>query len=52
MKEWNIYLGNDLIDTVFFSDNCDHDYIKDSLINHDGYDSRIELKESINNKVY
>lgn len=27
----------DKIDTVFFNPDCDGDYVRDSLINHDGY---------------
>jgi len=40
---WDVYLGNRCIDTVWFNPDCDADYVKTSLINHDGYDSRIEV---------
>lgn len=40
---FNVYLKGKLIDTVFYSANAivDADEVKHSLINHDGYDSRI-----------
>lgn len=44
MRAWNVYLNGKLIDTVFFMEDCDKQYVKDSLINHDGYDSRIVVK--------
>jgi hypothetical protein len=47
MRAFNVYLNGRLIDTVFYSksDNIDADEVKHSLINHDGYDSRITVKE-------
>ena len=41
MVAWNVYLNNRLIDTVFYMSNCDRDYVRDGLINHDGYNPRI-----------
>jgi hypothetical protein len=32
-----------LIDTVFFDDDCDRDYVKRSLINHDDYPTNIKV---------
>lgn len=47
MSAFNIYLGSKLIDTVFFSIKgtiADQiDYVRSSLINHDGYDSEIRV---------
>ena len=43
MVAWNVYLNNRLIDRVFYMENCDREYIRNGLINHDGYDSRIEV---------
>jgi hypothetical protein len=40
---WNIYLNGRLIDTVFYNPDCDREYVRDGLINHDGYDSRIKV---------
>jgi len=36
-QAWNVYLHGRLIDTVFFSPACDADYVRRSLIDHDGY---------------
>lgn len=35
-----------LIDTVFCNDTCDIEYVKKSLIEHDGYPSNIVVKRS------
>lgn len=35
--------GRQRIDTVFFNANCDRDYVKRSLIGHDGYNETIEI---------
>ena len=46
MKAWDVILEGEIIDTVFYNNDCDADYIKQSLIDHDGYDPRIEVKEA------
>lgn len=43
---WNVYLNGKLIDTVFFMPDCDADYVRNSLTNHDGYDSRIVVRKA------
>ena len=40
---WNVYLNNRLIDSVPYTENCDADYVKTSLIEHDGYDPNIKV---------
>lgn len=46
---WNVYLNGKLIDIVFGNKYCDGgafitcEDTKNSLINHDGYDSRIKV---------
>jgi len=42
---WNIYLMGKKIDTVYYDKNCDSQYVKESLINHDGYHPNIEVKK-------
>ena len=46
-RAFDIYLGKTLIDTVYYgrSVNVDVEEMKKSLINHDGYDSRITVRE-------
>jgi hypothetical protein len=34
------------IDTVFFDDNCDREYVRQSLITHDGYSQNIQVLRS------
>ena len=43
MQEWNIYLGGNLIDSVWFQDDLDADWVLDALINHDGYEPSIRV---------
>lgn len=43
-KSWDVYLKGKLIDTVFYSPDCDAEYVRKSLIDHDGYDYRIIVK--------
>lgn len=34
---WNVYRKGRWIDTVWYLPSCDADYVRSSLINHDGY---------------
>jgi len=43
MKEWDVYLYNDLIDTIWYIDCLDELDIRKELIEHDGYDLDIEV---------
>ncbi len=43
-QAWDVYLNGELIDTVFYDRDCDADYVKRGLINHDGYDPGIEIE--------
>lgn len=43
---WDVFLDGKKIDTVFCTPDCDADYVRRSLIDHDGYDSRIEVRKS------
>lgn len=44
-KAFDVFLNGEEIDTVFYNDNSnvDEEEVKRSLINHDGYDSGIEV---------
>lgn len=44
MQAYNIYLGDRLIDTVFFQNGIDENYVKDALVNHDGCHPLIVVK--------
>lgn len=43
MTAWTVYLRGKEIDTVWFTDDCDDEYVRTSLINHDGYDPDISV---------
>ena len=51
MTAYNVYLGKKKIDTVFWNDKCDGgapitaEDVKKSLIEHDGYNPRIEVRK-------
>jgi len=47
MRAFNVYLRGKLIDTIFYSDvsTVDAAEVKQSLINHDGYDVAIVVRE-------
>ena len=53
MKTFDIYLDGKKIDTVFYSnsDNVTIDEVKQSLINHDGYNVRIKVKAAKKKKA-
>jgi len=40
-QAWNVYLSGRLIDTVYFCVDCDAEYVKRSLCEHDGYHHEI-----------
>lgn len=44
MAFWNVYRNGKLIDSVNYDDNCTEWYVKDGLINHDGYPADIVVK--------
>ncbi len=41
---WQVWLGGQHIDTVFFQDFIDGDEVRDSLIDHNGYPSGITVR--------
>ena len=49
MRGWDVF-RTDLhiipIDTVYFTVDCDVDYVRRSLIDHDGYPSDIHVQEA------
>ena len=40
-RKWLVYLGTKRIDEVYFLRSITNAEVRDSLINHDGYDARI-----------
>lgn len=41
---WDVYLNGMWIDTVFYDSDCDREYVKKSLIDHDGYHPNIVIR--------
>ena len=44
MTKWNVYLNGQRVNCVFFIDTCDADFVRRSLINHDGYNVAIVVR--------
>ena len=40
---WNVFLKGKWIDRVWFLSVCDAQYVRDSLVNHDGYNPAIRV---------
>ena len=40
--EFDVYF----VDTVFFDNDCDQQYVKQSLVDHDGFPSNIRVKRA------
>jgi len=45
MQAWNVFVGYSLIDTVYYDPDCSAQYVRDGLINHDGYPVEITVKK-------
>ena len=41
MNGWDVWLDGEWMDTVFYDSDCDEDYVRRGLIDHDGYDPGI-----------
>lgn len=46
MQAWDVFLLGHFVDTVFFVQSCDELYVLNSLINHDGFDNRINIEKA------
>ena len=46
MQAWNVYRGRRLLDTVFYDADCDADYVRRSLIDHDGFSPNIIVRRA------
>jgi len=47
---WNVYLGGNLVDSVPYEENCNAEYVRKSLIEHDGYNPQIKIKKVTDKK--
>lgn len=43
---WNVFLGAKQIDTVYYNRSCTAQYVRETLIKHDGYDGNIVVRRS------
>ena len=41
MATWKVYLNSEEIDNITYQDDCDAEWVRETLINHDGFDSNI-----------
>ena len=47
MQSWNVYLNGECIDIVFFSRDCDAEYVKYSLVTREGFNPAITVSRGI-----
>jgi len=45
MQAWNVFVGQNLIDTVYYDADCSAEYVREGLINHDGFPANITVKK-------
>jgi len=45
MNAWKVYVSGVQIDTVFYTQDCDSEYVRTSLIDHDGYPWNIVVRK-------
>jgi hypothetical protein len=45
MNAWKVYVSGVQIDTVFYTQDCDSEYVRTSLIDHDGYPRNIVVRK-------
>ena len=43
---WDVILNGKVVDTVWYTKDCDADYVRRSLIDHDGYNPNITVRRS------
>lgn len=43
---WDVYLNGKYIDSVWYTKECDAEYVRSSLINHDGYHYLIKVRKA------
>ena len=46
MQVWNVFLLGNFVNTVHFLPQCTEEDVLRSLINHDGFDSRINIEKA------
>lgn len=46
MIYWNVYHNGFCIDSVPYEKDCDSDYVRRSLIQHDGYPDNITVRKA------
>jgi hypothetical protein len=44
---WQVYLNGRLIDIVYYNQTCDAEYVRKSLIDHDGYNPSIRVCKEV-----
>ncbi len=44
MIRWQVVLNEKVIEEVYYTADCDAKYVKETLINHDGFNSGIEVR--------
>lgn len=43
---WDVFLGTEKLNTVFYNRDCTAQYVRTTLISHDHYDERIVVRRT------
>ena len=41
---WDVILNGKVVDTVWYTKDCNADYVRRSLVDHDGYNPNITVR--------
>lgn len=52
LRVFNVSLDDREIDTIFWQGKITSEEVKQSLVEHDGYDPEIEVIEDLDNYIY
>ena len=47
MIAWDVIFFNETATTEIYTDDCDAEYVRTSLIGHDGYHSNIRVRKAL-----
>jgi hypothetical protein len=46
MQAWKVFYDGYWIDTVYYDKDCDAEYVRETLINHDGHNPGITVRKA------
>lgn len=52
MATFNVSLHRKYLETVYYDDDCTVDYVRDSLVSHDGFDPAINVRKVYGKQMF